>query len=141
MTTKTLRLRLKDKHAAYFRARSTEVNMVWNFCNDLSIKVFERERRFISAFDLHPYTKGAGDAGLKLHSQTIQAVAEEFVIRRKQFKKVKLAWRVSNPKSARRSLGLDSIQGLRYSLSPGHVIAFAIFTGFAKPHSCNLFFI
>ena len=35
----------------------------------------------------------------------MQAVTEELVIRRKQFKKAKLNWRVSNKKSARRSLG------------------------------------
>jgi putative transposase len=42
---------------------------------------------------------------LSLHSQTIQAITEELVTRRKQFKKAKLNWRVSNPKSAKRSLG------------------------------------
>lgn len=98
--------------------------MVWNYCNDLSFKVFERERRFISAFDLHPYTKGAGDAGLYLHSQTIQAVAEEFVAKRKQFKKVKLAWRVSNPKSARRSLGWIPFKSSAIRYRQGQVILF-----------------
>ena len=96
--------------------------MVWNFCNDLSSKVFERERRFISAFDLHPYTKGAGDAGLDLHSQTIQAIGEEFVTRRKQFKKIKLAWRVSNRKSARRSLGWIPFKASAIRYRNGQVI-------------------
>jgi putative transposase len=116
-TTKTLRLRLKDKHAAYFSAQACEVNMVWNFCNELSFKVFERERRFMSAYDIHPYTKGAAEAGLNLHSQTIQAVAEEFVVRRKQFKKVKLAWRCQQPKKFTPKLRLDTLQGISYSLS------------------------
>lgn len=124
MTTKTLRFRLKDKHAAYFRAQACEVNMVWNFCNELSFKVFERERRFMSAYDMHPYTKGAADAGLNLHSQTIQAVAEEFVIRRKQFKKVKLAWRVSNLKSTRRSLGWIPFKASAIRYRQGQVVLF-----------------
>ena len=38
-------------------------------------------------------------------SKTIQQVCEEYVTRRKQFKKAKLRWRVSNPQSSRRSLG------------------------------------
>ena len=49
------------------------------------------------------FTKGASKEGLRLHSQTIQAVSEEYCLRRKQFKKPKLRWRVS--KGCRRSLG------------------------------------
>ncbi|WP_204117314.1 hypothetical protein [Paraburkholderia sp. C35] len=67
------------------------------------MKVWERERRFLSGFDFHPFTKGAGKAGLDLHSTTIQAVAEEYAIRRMQARKVKLRWRSS--RGARRSLG------------------------------------
>ena len=100
--TRTLRLRLKDKHAGFLREQARSVNFVWNYCNELSVKHFERTRRFLSAYDMQPYTKGAG-AELALHSQTVQAVQEEYVTRRKQFKKVKLRWRVSG--GARRSLG------------------------------------
>ena len=47
--TRVLRLRIKDKHAAWLRAQAREVNFVWNFANELSARVFERERRFIGA--------------------------------------------------------------------------------------------
>lgn len=100
--TRTLRLRLKDKHAVLLREHARAVNMVWNFCNELSLKHFERKREFLSAYDMQPYTKGASKE-LGVHSQTVQAVQEEFVTRRKQFKKVKLRWRVS--RGSRRSLG------------------------------------
>jgi putative transposase len=103
LQTRVLKLRLKDKHAPWCMARSRDVNTVWNFCNELSFKVLQREQRLMSAFDMHPYTRGAGKEGLQLHSQTIQAIAEEYVTRRKQFKKSKLRWRVSF--GARRSLG------------------------------------
>ncbi|MDO9177556.1 MAG: transposase, partial [Agitococcus sp.] len=86
MTTRVLRLRLKDKHAKFLRAMACEVNFVWNYVNDLSYKVLQREHRFMSAYDLNAYTTGATKAGLSLHSQTVQAVNEEFVTRRKQFK-------------------------------------------------------
>jgi len=69
----------------------------------LSIKVFERECRFTSGYDLQKYTNGASKEGLRLHSQTVQAIASEYATRRKQFKKAKLAWRKSG--GARRSLG------------------------------------
>lgn len=100
---KTLRVRLKNRHAKLLLELACEVNQVWNYSQDLSLKVLSRERRFMSAFDIAAYTKGAGKEGMRLHSQTIQAVTEEYCTRRKQFKKQKLRWRVSlGPK---RSLG------------------------------------
>ncbi|MGB8423916.1 MAG: hypothetical protein WCE85_47385, partial [Paraburkholderia sp.] len=86
----------------------------WNYCNELSVKVWERERRLLSGYDFHPFTKGAGKAGLGLHSGTIQAVAEEYATRRKQARKVKLRWRAS--RGSRRSLGWIPFKGnaIRY---------------------------
>ena len=103
--TRVLRLRLKDKHARALREHAYWVNQVWNYCNELSSKVLQREHRFLSGFDLQKYTAGATREGLPLHSQTVQAIAEEYALRRKQFKKTKLRWRVSNPKSSKYSLG------------------------------------
>ena len=88
--TLTLHLRLKDKHDSWLSTLSREVNMVWNFCNEHSIKVLRREQRFCTAYDLHPYMAGANKEGLNLHSQTVQVIAEEYTVRRKQFKKAKL---------------------------------------------------
>ena len=102
-TMRTLHIRIRDKHAKFLRALAYDTNQVWNFCNALSIKVFERERRFMSGYDLQKYTDGASKEGINLHSQTIQAIASEYATRRKQFKKVRLAWRKSG--GARRSLG------------------------------------
>ena len=90
-STRVLRCRLKDKHAGFLSQQAREVNVVWNYCNELSIKVWERERRFISAYEIAAYTKGAAKEDLSLHSQTIQAIAEEFVLRRRQFKKTRLS--------------------------------------------------
>ena len=102
---RTLRLRVKDKHAAFLRDQAREVNFVWNYINDLAFKILKREHRFCSNADLDKYTSGATKEGLSLHSQTLQAISAEFVTRRRQHKKSRLAWRVSNRKSARRSLG------------------------------------
>ena len=102
-TMHTLHIRIRDKHAKFLRTLAYDVNQVWNFCNALSIKVFERERRFVSGYDLQKYTDGASREGINLHSQTIQAITSEYATRRKQFKKVRLAWRKSG--GARRSLG------------------------------------
>ena len=102
-TTRVLRFRLKDKHAKLLRELAREVNFVWDYVNKLSLRVWEREGRFLSGYDFHPFTKGAGKAGLNLHSQTIQAIGDEYALRRKQACKTKLRWRVSG--GARRSLG------------------------------------
>jgi putative transposase len=104
-STRVLRLRLKDKHADFCRTLAAEVNFVWNYCNEIAVKVLEREQRFISAYELDALTAGATKAGLSLHSQTVQAISAEYVTRRKQFKKRQLRWRVSNRKRANYSLG------------------------------------
>ncbi len=101
---KTLKLRIKDKHCKMLDKIASEVNFVWNYVNDLSFKHLKRKGEFLSAYDIAKYTKGTSKE-CSLHSQTVQAVTEELVTRRKQFKKARLKWRVSNKKSARRSLG------------------------------------
>ena len=55
---RVLRLRVKDKHATWLCGLAREVNTVFNYCNELSAKVFERERRFLSGFDFWPFLKG-----------------------------------------------------------------------------------
>ena len=100
---KTLRLRIKDKHAKTLDALACEVNMVWNFVNELSSTHTQRTGKFFSAYDLDKYTSGATKEGLKIHSQTLQSITAEYAIRRKQFKKCRLRWRVS--RGSRKSLG------------------------------------
>ena len=102
---KTLKFRIKDKHCKVLIQLASEVNLVWNYVNDLGLKHLQRTGKFFSAYDIAKYTAGASKAGLSLHSQTIQVVTEELVTRRKQFKKAKLKWRVSNRKSPKKSLG------------------------------------
>ncbi len=102
---RVLRLRVKDKHAAWLCGLAREVNTVFNYCNELSVKVFERERRFLSGFDFWPFLKGVtrGDCALHLPVQAVQEIAEEYARRRRQHRKVRLAWRKSG--GVRRSLG------------------------------------
>lgn len=101
---KTLKLRIKDKHATQLNILAGSVNFVWNYVNELSFKHLKRTGQFFSAYDLATYTKGAGEY-LNLHSQTLQAVTETHAKARKQFKKAKLNWRTNNLKAKRSSLG------------------------------------
>lgn len=117
---KTLKLRIKDKHCKVLNQMASEVNFVWNYVNDLCFKHLQRKQQFFSAYDIAKYTKGTSKE-CNLHSQTIQAVAEELVTRRKQFKKAKLKWRVSNKKSARRSLGWIPFKKVAIKYADGYV--------------------
>lgn len=117
---KTLKLRIKDKHCKVLDQLASEVNFVWNYVNDLSFKHLKRKGEFLSSYDIDKYTKGASkECGL--HSQTIQAISAELVTRRKQFKKSKLKWRVSNKKSARRSLGWIPFKKVAIKYADGYV--------------------
>jgi IS605 OrfB family transposase len=100
---RVLRLRIKDKHAPDLSLMAREVNFVWNYCNELSLKIFLRERRFASGIELQRYLNGASKEGLGIGSAVFQQIAEEYATRRKQHRKVKLRWRKSG--GARRSLG------------------------------------
>lgn len=100
---KTLRVRIKDKHAAVLEAMARECNMIWNYVNELSYTHTQRTGRFFSAYDIAQYTAGATREGLQVHSQTVQGVTEEYVIRRNQCRRAKLRWRVSC--GPRKSLG------------------------------------
>lgn len=74
--TKTLKVRVKDKHAKQLKKMVSAVNFVWNYINELSARAIKEPGQFLSAYDIHPYTKGAGKE-LGLHSQTLQCIASE----------------------------------------------------------------
>lgn len=102
MATKTLRLRIKDRHAATLRRWSASVNQVWNYCNELSSRSIKERGKFLSGYDLQKYTSGASKL-VGLNAATVQMIGHEYAARRKQFKKSKLSWRKT--RGVRRSLG------------------------------------
>lgn len=109
-TVKTLKLRIKDKHAKAMLAMARDVNMVWNFCNETqyrSLKRYcKRPKVWLSGFDLQKLTNGFSKCdGVLIGSATQQQVCEEFATRLKQYKRQKLNWRVSNRNSPKYSLG------------------------------------
>ena len=102
---RTLRFRIKDKHASLLNAHAREVNFVWNYCNELSHRSIREHGKFLSAYDLQKYTNGSTKEGLSLQGHTVQEIGKEYVTRRSQFKKSKLRWRVSDRTKSNRSLG------------------------------------
>ncbi len=89
--TKTLKLRIKDKHQKLLTAMAREVNIVWNFCNETSAKAVRERRKFLSGYDLQKLTAGFSKCdGISVGSATIQQVCEEYATRRRQFKATRL---------------------------------------------------
>ena len=63
---KTLKLRLKDKHAKQLTTLSSSVNFVWDYVNELSFEHLRRTGKFFSAYDIAEYTKDGEPLILKL---------------------------------------------------------------------------
>ena len=123
--TKTLRLRIKDKHARVLTAMAREVNQVWNFCNETSHRAIRERRQWLSGYDLQKLTAGFSKCdGVQIGSPTVQQVCEDYAKARKQFKKAKLRWRVSNPQSSKYSLGWVPFKARALQYKAGQ-IAFA----------------
>ena len=123
--TKTLKLRIKDKHAKVLCQVAREVNQVWNHINAVSAKAarpFHGKPRFLSGYDLQKFTAGFSKCdGVSVGSGTVQLVCVEYATRRKQFKKTRLNWRVSNPKSSKYSLGWIPFKGGHAKYKAGQV--------------------
>jgi putative transposase len=96
----TYRYRVKDATSGKHLLRMAwAVNTVWNYCQEVSLLALQREKRWLSAFDLINLCAGASE-DLGISSETMAEVCREYVTRRKQFRKRRLKWR-----SRKRSLG------------------------------------
>jgi IS605 OrfB family transposase len=78
---------------------SHAVNQVWNYCQNVSLLAWRRDKKYLSAYDLHALIKGTAK-DLRLNTDSMQQVCTEYVTRKRQFRKHKLKWR-----SRQRSLG------------------------------------
>ncbi len=102
----TYRYRIKDATTGkHLQRMAWAVNYVWNFCNEVSLLAWRRDKHFLSAFELINLTAGAGH-DLGLHTDTLSEICQEYARKRKQFHKIKLRWR-----SRKRSLGWIPFKG------------------------------
>ena len=103
---RTLRLKVKPEAYPWLEAAAVEVNDVFNFCNETSLKAATRTdvlRKWMSGFDLCYLTAGATEHYERIGADTIQSVCTHYAQKRRAAKRLKLRWRVS--RGARRSLG------------------------------------
>lgn len=110
--TKTISVRVKDKHAPILRKMAFDVNQVWNAANAETANFGWTPIPFAgevyipapSAFDLQKKLKGIRrDRNMSIGSTTFQETIAEHAKKRKQSKREKLNWRKSG--GSRRSLG------------------------------------
>ena len=85
-TVKTLKLRIKDKHAKAMLAMARDVNTVWNFCNETQYRSLKRycnrPKVWLSGFDLQKLTNGFVKCdGVAVGSPTVQQTCEESATR------------------------------------------------------------
>lgn len=100
----TYKFRLRDTAASELTRQARAVNFVWNYCNDVQKQAVQRRRKWHSWQDLQKLTAGSSKE-LDLHAHTIQQVCQQYARSREAKRKPWLRWRVSNPKSPKRSLG------------------------------------
>ena len=108
---KTLKVRIKDKHAKVLGQMAFEVNQVWNAANQISaeyswvpIPGVGHMNLSTSGFDIQKELNGIRkERGLSIGAATVQGIIGQHAQSRKQFKLNKLRWRCSS--GARRSLG------------------------------------
>ncbi len=93
----TYQFRIKDSNSKLIKSLFEQfgaVNFVWNYCNDVQQQAVKRKKKWLNHYDLKNLTSGSSKE-LNLHSQTVQAVCEEYDTRRIQFKKPYLKFRTN----------------------------------------------
>jgi IS605 OrfB family transposase len=104
--TRTLKLKVRAESYPWLNAAAVEVNQVFNYANETSLKAATRtdsKRKWMSGFDLCYLTAGATEFFEKIGADTIQRICTEYAAKRRAAKRLKLRWRVS--RGSRRSLG------------------------------------
>ena len=93
----TIKLRLRDKHAAELNRQARAVNFVWNYLNDAQRHML-RWDRWLSTYAFQRLTAGACKE-LDLHAHTIKCICDAYVRARRTHNRTWLRWR------GRKSLG------------------------------------
>ena len=104
--TRTLRLKVRREAYTWLNAAAVEVNQVFNYCNETSLKAATRsdtKRKWMSGFDPCSLTAAASEYFDKIGANTIQSICVHYAQKRQAARRLKLRWRVS--RGARRSLG------------------------------------
>lgn len=125
--TKTLSVRVKDRHANLLRQMAFETNQVFNLANEITRKAYQNVSEFgpqkpcwLSVFDVQKLTTGIQtERDWHIGSATVQEVIAVHGKSRQQFKRARLRWRTSN--GPRRALGWIPFKSRAASWKNGQV--------------------
>lgn len=119
---KTLRLRVKDKHAPLLLKMARDVNQVWNFANETSARAIRDKRKWLSGYDLQKLTTGYSLCdGVSIGADSANVTCSEYAKRRDQFRRSRLNWRVSNKASPKYSLGWIPFRAVNVRYKAGQI--------------------
>ena len=97
---------------------SGAVNFVWNYCNETSFNAIRNKNKWLTNFDLNNLTTGCSKE-LRISAETINEICKEYVVKRRNAKKIKLSWR-----SRKRSLGWVPLKAKNYRLIDNDTIKY-----------------
>ena len=125
--TKTLSVRIKDRHAPLLRQMAFEANQVFNLANEITSKAYSNACEagpqipvWLSVFDVQKQTAGIQkERGWTIGSATVQEVIASHGKARQQFKRAKLRWRSSS--GSKRALGWIPFKSRAASWKGGQV--------------------
>lgn len=120
MHIRTLRVRIKDKHASVLRKMAREVNTVWNYTNELSSRSILERRKWLTAYSIDPYLVGAVHTFDFIGSDTIHETAHHYVAKRDAARRRRLRWRRS--RGSNRSLGWVPFKGRSVKYHGGQIV-------------------
>lgn len=113
MNIRTLTVKVKKPYWKRLNKLAPETNFVWNYVNRLSCYMIKNHRRWLTAWDISLYLKGASQEGLNLRQHSVMAIAERYVTNREACKKRQLKWRSS------KSLGWIPFKGQQAKYKDG----------------------
>jgi len=87
----TYHYRVKS-YEGFLNGLARKVNFVWNYCNNVQQQAVKARRKWLGEFDLNHLTAGSSKE-LGLHSDSIQAIARQYVQSRAKCNKRWLKWR------------------------------------------------
>ena len=109
---RTLRLKVRRESYGWLVAAASEVNEVFNYCNEISSHTANRtdlRRKWLTGFDLCSLTAGATDYFGHIGAATINRICLEHAQKRAAVRRCRLRWRISG--GPRRSLGWVPFKG------------------------------
>lgn len=112
----TYQFRLKDGNLKQLlKQLAWETNLVWNFVNEIVRKRWKESRRYTNEEDLNKLLKGASKF-LSINAQSIQAIAQEYLLKLKTTKKF-LRWR-----NVKKHLGWLPFKGQTFKFHGGYAV-------------------